>query len=306
MNYKKKLENLIKKEINKIPKPYGIFLSGGIDSGLLCALSDSEIIASVYLPFGSRFDEWDSVLKTVKHLKKKVHKIELNPSEFKNVFRRAVRIIGRPIRHYNIIPFYIACREMKDKGMTRMIVGDGPDETMCGYTRHLIMNYIYSIKRFEAFNQYEPLIGKVLKNPAEQYAILINKDIEEVKPLMVGYSLIDGMCNVDINLMRKDMDDMTDRIAEHFGITLYRPYQDNIDVDKFMFRLPPEEKIHNVEYGKFLLRKVASKYLPKEIAWKKQKIGGPLIPVNRLMGWSNEEFDSSYYYKVQERILRNK
>ena len=110
---------------------------------------------------------------------------------------------------------------------------------------------------------------------------------------------------VDIDLMRPDMDDMSNGIAKYFGITNYRPYQDNREIDDFMRDLPIEEKIKDVEYGKYALRLVAEKYLPEEIAWRKGKVGGPLYSPNKLMGWYETEgdFGKKSWLEYQQDIL---
>jgi hypothetical protein len=111
------------------------------------------------------------------------------------------------------------------------------------------------------------------------------------------------MCAVDMALMRPDMDDMSNGIAKYFGINIHRPYQDDSKMDLAMFMLPLEDKIHNVEFGKYLLRQVAEEVLPANIAWGAQKIGGPLLPVNKIKGWDLAPFDKSAYMKYQEDIL---
>ena len=46
----KRLEELLRNEISRIPKPYGIFLSGGIDSAILAALSEPEFAVTCNFP----------------------------------------------------------------------------------------------------------------------------------------------------------------------------------------------------------------------------------------------------------------
>jgi asparagine synthetase B (glutamine-hydrolysing) len=102
------------------------------------------------------------------------------------------------------------------------------------------------------------------------------------------------------------MVDMSNSVARHFGITNHRPYQDNKELDGFMRNLPLKAKIHKVEYGKYALRKIAEKYLPKNIAWRKKKVGGPVYPVNLKKGWlENGEFNKEKYIEYQNEILCN-
>jgi hypothetical protein len=165
--------------------------------------------------------------------------------------------------------------------------------------------YLFSVINFEAFVDYYPIIDKVLPGFFYSCANATGKSLEEIKLCIVeGDSIAKTINRINMKLMRPDMDDMSNSIAKSFGITNIRPYQDNPELDEFMFNLPLEAKIYKVEYGKYLLRKVAEKYIPKEIAWRKVKVGGPVYPVNMLKGWLQfGEFDKRIYLKAQQDIL---
>jgi asparagine synthetase B (glutamine-hydrolysing) len=301
------LVEVIKKETTKIKNEVGSFnllLSGGVDSSTLAAIEKPDRVFTVKLPYGPMHDEFEDVMKVVKHFKleDRLTVIELNEDEFDLCMKEAVKAIGRPIPHYNIFPLFVMFRKIAGMGIKDVVCGDGPDESMVGYARQLIMNYLYKVRDFKAFEQYQGVIDKVLIDPSLMYSILTGKPWEKVRSIMNGKSLVDGMCAVDMELMRPDMDDMTNKIAEYFGITIHRPYQTET-CDNLMFNLPEEQKIKDFEYGKALLREVAEIFLPKEIAWRKQKIGGPLVPVNKIKGWNLDPFDKSMYMKYQEDIL---
>ena len=182
-------------------------------------------------------------------------------------------------------------KELAEMGEKELILGDGPDETMLGYGRDLIIEYLYKVYDLEALKHYKPLIDKIL--PTKSEAIRLTTNLE-------GFEDV-----VSANIaMRKDMDDMSNGIAKHFGITNIRPYQDNPEMDNYMRDLPMEHKIQG-EYGKYLLRKIAEKYLPHEIAWRKRKVGGPVYPVNVIKGWMDDgEFGKKDWLKYQEKLLK--
>ena len=270
-----------------------IALSGGVDSSTLAALGKPRFAISVRLPEDERFNEIQYSEKVCKHLG--IHHIivDLDESTFDEDVKVAVKAIGRPIPHFNIFPLYQMYKRLNEMGVKEIILGDGPDEVMCGYGRDLIVDYLYKVYEFEAFENYKPLIDKILPSMKETIKRTTNLDAET-------------MLEADI-LMRPDMDDMSNRIAAHFGVTNIRPYQDDVELDAFMRDLPIEEKIHDVEYGKYALRKIAEKYLPKEIAWRKKKVGGPVFPVNQLMKWDKEEgeFGKSKWLEYQQNILND-
>jgi asparagine synthase (glutamine-hydrolysing) len=297
------LESRIRKEVVKY-KGVPATLSGGLDSSLLAALVKPEFVVSVELPAG-KHNEIEYAKCVVKHLGIKHIIIEPDANKFDEYFENAVRAIGRPIPHFNIFPLYCMYKQLAEMGVKQLILGDGPDETMCGYARDLILIYLFSILNYEAFVGYDPIINKVLPGFFSSCASIFGKSLEEIKSCVVDdEGMVKTINRINIKLMRPDMDDMSNNIAKSFGITNIRPYQDNPELDNFMLNLPVEAKIYKVEYGKYLLRKIAEKYIPKEIAWRKIKVGGPVYPVNVLKGWMQfGEFDKRIYLQKQKEIL---
>lgn len=283
------LEQRIIEEVKPhIGKP--IAISGGLDSGLLAALAKPKFAISVELPGDEKYNEIDWAKKVAEHLGIKHIIVKAEDENFEEYTREAVKAIGRPIPHFNIFPLYCMYKKLAEMGETELILGDGPDETMCGYGRDLIIEYLYAVYGFEPFEHYGPLIDKILpkKSDAIKAATGLNGFVDVV--------------SADI-AMRPDMDDMSNKIAAHFGIKNIRPYQDNPEMDNFMRDLPVEEKIVGL-FGKYALRKIANKYLPPEVAWRLKKVGGPVYPVNVMRGWMQDgEFDKTMWLEYQRNIL---
>jgi asparagine synthetase B (glutamine-hydrolysing) len=299
------LESRIRTEAEKY-KGIPLALSGGIDSGTLASFIEPKFAISVDLPGGDKYHEGQYARVISDFLGIKLVTIQPDPKEFEAGVREAVKAIGRPIPHFNIYPLWAMYRELAKMGVDKVILADGPDETMCGYARNLIMAHIYGIKNYDAFRNYTPLIDKALPKPHETYAAMTGQPVHKVWELMKDSSLIKGMNTVDMVLMRKDMDDMSNGIARSFGITNIRPYQDNTNFDIWQYNLPDEAKIHGVEYGKYALRLIAQRRIPHDLAWRKTKVGGPVWPTNLQMGWlkSDGEFGKAHWLKYQEDILR--
>lgn len=283
------LERLIRKEA-KPHRGKPVALSGGIDSSLLAALIKPRLAISVQLPGDEKYNEIKWAKKTAKHLNLKHIIVKCDDSKFDEYVTQAVKAIGRPIPHFNIFPLFVMYQKLAEMGERELVLGDGPDETLCGYARDLIIEHVYKVYDFAALRHYRPLIDKILPKKAEAIRLATN---------LAGF---EDVVAADM-AMREDMDDMSDGIAKHFGIRNIRPYQDNPRLDKFMARLPMKHKIQG-EYGKYILRQIAAKYLPQEIAWRLKKIGGPVYPVNVLRGWMDEgEFDKTRWLEYQRKIL---
>jgi asparagine synthetase B (glutamine-hydrolysing) len=266
-----------------------IALSGGVDSSLLACLLKPKFVISVELPGGDKYNEIEWAKKVA--TERKLEHIIVTPDEFKfdEYCTIAVKAIGRPIPHFNIFPLFCMYQRLFQMGVKEIVLGDGPDETMCGYARDLITYHLYNIYEIEAFKNYKELIDKILPP--------LPKTIKKLTGIKTK-----TMLEAEL-LMRKDMDDMSDGIAAHFGIKNIRPYQDNKELDDYMRNLSIEQKIQG-EYGKWTLRQILAQYLP-EVADRKKKVGGPVYPVNKLKGWlAKGEFDKSKWLEYQEEILK--
>lgn len=300
-------QQLEKKIISEAHKYRGVpvALSGGIDSSLLAAMTEPRFVISVQLPGDSKYNEIKYAKQVAKFLQLKHIIVNADGKDFDDVVKKAVIAIGRPIPHFNIYPLYKMYEKLAELGETKVILGDGPDETMCGYARDLAFVHAYLLYGMDAFDGYEELLSKFLPDFAVTIAALTGKSFEEIKPIVKKQNRIDKVIGaVDMALMRPDMDDMSDKIAASFGIKNIRPYQDNTELDEFMFNLPIEAKIKDVEYGKYLLRLIAHGYLPDEIAWRKRKMGGPVFPVNVYKKWlKNGEFSKDRWLEYQTEIL---
>ena len=286
----------LEKRIKEAVKPYmgmPIALSGGVDSSLLAALIKPRFAISVQLPGDEKYNEIEYAKQVVKHLGIPKHIIVIpDDNLFEESVKTAVKAIGRSIPHFNVFPLFEMYRVLARMDEKELVLGDGPDETMYGYARDLIVNYLYKAYDYPAFENYKGIIDKILPPLPEAVKRITGKEAQT-------------MMEADIVNMRPDMDDMSNGIAEHFKILNHRPYQDNKELDDYMRDLPENLKVRNVEYGKWALRKIAEKYLPKEIAWRKKKVGGPVYPVNILRRWMDKgEFDKSEYMKFQESCLQ--
>ena len=296
--------NELENKIKEVAKQYlgkPIALSSGIDSGLLAALIKPKFAITVELPEG-KHNEIKEASLVAKYLGIEHIIVKCDESKFDEYTGIAVKAIGRPIPHFNIFPLFCMYKKLNELEVKEIVLGDGPDETMCGYARDLIINYLYKIYDFEAFKNYKPIINEILPPYPMAISGILNK------PILDMGNASDTILNADIELMRPDMDDMSNRIAKYFGIVNHRPYQDNTDLDDFMRDMPVDDKILEVQYGKYPLREIAEKYLPYEIAWRKEKVGGPVYPVNTLKGWleTDREFGKTSWINYQKKILENK
>lgn len=124
--------------------PLGLFLSGGIDSGLLLGLMSEcgSKWPTFTVGYGSSFrdDELDDAAETAR-LYGAVHtSVRIDQAQFESALPSIVRILEEPIASSSVVPMYfVAERARQDVKVA--LIGQGPDELFGGYTRHLGVNY---------------------------------------------------------------------------------------------------------------------------------------------------------------------
>lgn len=295
--------NELEKVIKKAAKPLRgmpMAFSGGIDSSTLACFVKPKYCITIESIGGDAYNETKYTKIAAEALNLDLRIISTESHDFKESVKEAIKIIGKPTPHFNIFPLYVMFKTLFNYGETDIVIADGPDESMCGYARDIIYHHIMKLYEFEALEPYHPLVQKVIPSSTNLYAKLSNLSEEKIKDMNTDNKFVN---RVNMSFKREEMDIMSARLADHFGIKIHKPYETD-EVDQFMLNLPLELKVRG-EYGKYALRKIASKYLPNEIAWRKVKRGGPIYPVNKVMGWDKKdgEYGKNEWVKFQKKIL---
>jgi asparagine synthase (glutamine-hydrolysing) len=297
------LENLLRKSIeSRIPDglDYSLSLSGGIDSSLLAAIILRNDFKSFRNSFSVVFPKYKYVDESVP-LELLSQKYSLNNIKISTSAADAVDSMRMMHWHHeDIIPglsMYLEWALMKtvsNMGYKVILSGQGADELFGGY-EHILPYFLCD--RFRSGNMY--IFNKevfnfsfrkykfgsafsVLKQTAYLYGQKLGfSDIylNDIKYISLPFNLLGG-----------------DRSSMAFGIEQRHPYLSNAVVD-FMLGLPQNAFILNGN-TKPLLRTLSSRYLPKTIAYPKQKIGYAAPEKDWmkdlvLRNWVNERVKSS-------------
>ena len=141
---------------------------------------------------------------------------------------------------------------------------------------------------------------------AKKYSELVGYDGKKVEEFF-GRNLLGGDYEFQGLIGKMDMElghieIMEQKMAKHFGINFHYPYI-NEELAEYCYKLPDNLKIRN-GITKWGFRKICMKYLPA-IMKDRAKIGGPVAPVNFLMGWNDlDTFDKNRYLAEQKKILK--
>lgn len=125
----------------------GAFLSGGIDSSLVCsyAVKINPNLRTFTLQTSGSFDESTIAAVIAKKLKTNHMVLKIDSSNLKNDYTKILSAYDEPIIDESIIPSYYVAQEAK-KHVTVILNGDGGDEVMAGYRRHLLYKYYHPLQ----------------------------------------------------------------------------------------------------------------------------------------------------------------
>ena len=286
----RELERIIKRQIKNIPRPFGVFLSGGIDSGILAALAKPNFAITCNFPLGEKYDELRYAQMIANYLGIPLTVITPNKEDFKEQLKTAVRIIGKPINSVSIVPWFNLMKEAKGK---TMINGEGADELFGGYSRYIMLNQIFKLYKAEQLQNYIPTLDFLFKGIHKKLIEMNVPEANDIEELMI----------VEYDYVLPNVILMEKKLAEYFNVDFRQPFMSK-EVGDFAWKLPLEKKIDGFN-TKVILRKIAKKYLPREV-WDRKDKKGLICPVNRWMGWTGErgEFDKVQYLKYQRKCLR--
>lgn len=119
--------------------PLGVFLSGGIDSGIISAIAKEHRpdikTFTVRMP-DARFDESEAAAETAKHLGTDHHTLDCDPNPADDLVH-LIHQLGMPFGDSSLLPTYWVSKAAREH-VKVALAGDGGDELFGGYRRHTI------------------------------------------------------------------------------------------------------------------------------------------------------------------------
>jgi len=124
--------------------PLGLLLSGGMDSGLLLALmneyGNSWKTYSVGFGKDDDTDELSGAACTAKLFHAQNFGVELDRQTFEATLPKIIAVLEEPVAAPSVVPMYHLCRRARED-VKVVFMGQGPDELLGGYKRHLGVHY---------------------------------------------------------------------------------------------------------------------------------------------------------------------
>ena len=256
------------------------FLSGGVDSSYVLAMSDAEQ-ADCCGYEEERFDESVLAEKTAQLLGRKFSRSIITPEQFFDIVPYVMYNMEQPLGDASAIVFTLGCNATAEH--TKICYsGEGSDEFFGGYNMYRnAERYGENLKNFYVGNT------NIMKEDEKQK--ILKKYDPDVLPIELargiyeeteGLDPLTKMSDVDIQIwLEGDIYLNVDKMSLAAGLEIRMPLTDRRIFD-IASRMPSEYKV-NEEQNKVALRTAAAKVLPEEIAFRKKL--GFIVPIRIWM-----------------------
>lgn len=283
--------------------PVGAFLSGGLDSSLVAALMTRALprVSTFTIGFeGAKrgLDESKWARRVAQHLGTDHHEERL-PADVLNRIEDFADCLDEPIADSAILPTYFLSRFAR-KNVKVVLTGEGADELFAGYDRYkaaYISEKIFGLPRsFQPFaaglarilNRSRPFARLPIQGPSDWALACRNGKEEDIPPYLSrdvldcvspawedwvkdlsGLSGLNGALTCDLRTVLSECLLMkVDKTGMKASLEARVPFLDRALVE-FALSIPSREKIRYFK-GKFILRKLALKYLPSDICFRRK------------------------------------
>lgn len=292
-------------------------LSGGIDSSLVSAIyakvSGKKINTfSIGYDEYLHYDELNEAKEASQHIGSIHHELRIGRKDYINIMETVLTHFDEPMGDSASFPTYLISKMIHEKGIKTSLSGEGSDEIFLGYDNYFHMAQFYSMNNELSSNSKSLLknyldnnqnlsrsweyLNRVCNNEQIFYSggetftkMQLDKlqtescfDVREKHPYENDPYL--WMSKVDLKIwIAEVLMSKIDRMSMANSLELRAPFLDYRLVD-YMLSLPGHLRAGDT--NKYLLKKIASKYIPTSIVNRRKKgFSSPFIE------WLYAEYD---------------
>jgi asparagine synthase (glutamine-hydrolysing) len=298
----------------------GALCSGGVDSSIIMAIAakQHDNLAIFHADVKGPNSEYDAAKTLADHLNLDLRSTEVTDQDFIDLMPEVTFHYGHPfIYHPNSIPFLMVTKLVKKFNVKAVLSGEGADECFLGYQgiaqEPFLKFYKRQILKLASMIKKIPQFGHYLYFGSDGNADLVRGMLNKFE-CEIEYQEIDN----EYKRIKKDLD-LNVRslhwLAYHLRTLLHRndclgmassiearfPFLDE-DVVKAAINLPHNRKIrfsittfeksHPLLRDKWIVRKLADRYIPKKLS-RRRKLGFPTTAIKR-MNISKSYFRNSF------------
>ena len=289
-------------------------LSGGIDSSFISALY-TKISGKRINTFSVGYDEYKNYCEldfaqiTANHIGSNHTAIEINHKEYIKHFEETLDMLEEPHGDSAAIPLNILTKHINKAGIKTVLSGEGSDEIFLGYDNYSKFLKYYEFEKSLSNKQnlfLNDIIGALQNNTKESEYLrrivkkqnLYNsfgeiytdiqrkrlfKKVPTFKSETAKQDPVDWMSYIDLKIwLGEALLSKVDRISMGNSLEVRTPFLD-FNLVNYMFSVDSNIKVGDT--NKYLLKKIALKYIPQQIINRTKK--GFNSPFNE---WLNREY----------------
>lgn len=269
------------------------FLSGGVDSSYVLAMTDVEAANSCGYD-DERFDESGLAKQTADILGRKFNRCLVTPEAYFDIVPYVMYNMEQPLGDASAIAFALGCKATAEHTPI-CYSGEGADEFFGGYNMYRnAERYGENLKTFYVGNtniMKEDEKKRILKHYNEDI-IPINL-VKHIYEENEGLDPLSKMSDVDIQVwLEGDIYLNVDKMSTAAGLEVRMPLTDRRIFD-IASRMPSRFKV-NEEQNKVAFRTAAANVIPDEIAFRKKL--GFIVPIRMWLA------DERYNQDVQKKL----
>jgi len=301
----------------------GSLLSGGIDSSLISTMY-ANLTGKTIKTFSIGYEKYEKycelpyALKVAQNIKSDHTAVIFTKKDFLAHFDEVIDALEEPHADHASSPLFYLSKVIQQSGIKTVFSGEGSDELFLGYNNYQKFYDYYEFKKTLSplqkkflklnlgtassntkeieylqrifndetlYNSFGEIFTKPQKAKLFKKQPLFSEPSEKLDP-------IDWMSSIDMEIwLGESLLSKVDKITMANGVEARNPFLDFRLVDT-AFSIDSKLKLGDT--NKYLLKKIAYKYLPKEIVERRKK--GFNSPYNE---WLMEEFGD----KILENIL---
>lgn len=316
----------------------GTSLSGGLDSSAVVAFCDQQISDHYsHKCFTATFKNFEKdELKYAEMIAKKFalehYVTEIDGSETVKLMHEVMYHQEEPIASASALAQYKVFQLAKQNGVTVLLDGQGADEILAGYHKYYKW-YWFELYRNKNLKKSGEQKAALDRGVAERFGVRdkiaalfpefaagllqtkkskkafhhpdLDRDFAFSNKQSLYYATpsqfnLNGVLyyNTFLNGL-EELLRLADRNSMAHAVEVRLPFLDHALVE-FLFSLPPGLKIHN-GWTKWLLRKSTENILPKQIVWRKDKVG--FEPPQKK--WMEDKFVEDAIIEGKRKLLEH-
>ncbi len=272
--------------------PYGLFLSGGIDSSALAALmsrlSSSSVVAfTAAFPDYPEADETKTAARVAQAVHAEHHIVNVTQKDFWDFAPRVAAIMDDPTTDAAALPTFMLAHTSR-KRLKVVLSGEGADEILGGYSRYRrtrsFWKFLWGHK-----SRTHGIFDSFVENSRAFDGWREGLGLTEDRETSPHWSRMQTLQAVDCaEWLPNDLLVKYDRCLMAHSIEGRTPFLDPL-VSAYCFTLPDDLKVRN-GMGKWILREWLAKHLPEAEAWAKKSGFNP--PVGYWISLHKDKIES--------------